>query len=183
MSELKLRLLSLAPTGANGAALPAACALLLAAGAALQLALPLPGEMPEVATAGRAPAWNLPETAALPAPNLAERPSLFSPMRLIGAAGGAATGDGTQAAPPPEGPVGGAFVLGAMRTGGRRVLLLRTPDKRVLRMVPGGAFRGWRLLAIEDDSGRFRKDGKTISLAFGATAPAGEDGESSESEE
>ncbi len=182
MSELKLPLLSLAPTGANGAALPAACALLLAAGAAVQLALPLPGDMPEVANAGRAPEWRLPDTAPLPAPNLVDRPSLFSPMRLVGASGATAA-DGTQAAPPPEGPVGGAFVLGAMRAGGRRVLLLRTPDKRVLRMVPGGAFHGWRLLAIEDNSGRFRKDGKTISVAFGATAPAGQDGESSESEE
>ncbi len=182
MSELKLRLLSLAPTGANGAALPAACALLLAAGAAVQLALPLPGDMPVVESASRAPEWRLPDTAALPAPNLADRPSLFSPVRLVGE-GGAATSDGAQAAPAPEGPVGGAFVLGAMRAGGRRVLLLRTPERRVLRMTPGGAFHGWRLLAIEDDSGRFRKDGKTISVAFGATAPAGEDGESSESDE
>jgi hypothetical protein len=168
------------PTRVNRALLPAACTLLLGTGAAVQLALPLPGDMPEDGAPSRAPQWHLPDTAVLPAPNLAERPSLFSPTRLVGDAG--APGDAA-AAPPPEGPVGGAFVLGAMRSGGRQVLLLRTPGKAVVRMLPGGAWHGWRLLAIDEDAARFRKDGKTMTLAFGASAPAAQDGDSSESEE
>ncbi|WP_225206581.1 hypothetical protein [Novosphingobium huizhouense] len=150
---------------------------MLAVAAGLQLALPLPNDVPPDNGAGRAPDWRLPDIADLPAPSLADRASLFSPTRLVGAT---PSGDEAGAAVP-EGPVGGAFVLGAMRTGGRRTLLLRTPERRIVRMAPGQSWQGWRLLAIDQDAARFRKDGKTITAAFGAKAAA-QDGDSDSSE-
>ena len=180
MSDLKLRLLSLSPDRANRAALPAACATVLLAGAIVQLTLPLPKDVPADIGASRAPDWSLPGTAVFAAPALADRPSLFTPTRLVGAT---PVADGETSAAP-EGPVGGAFVLGAMKTGGRRALLLRTPDRRIVKMVPGRSWDGWRLLAIGDDAARFRKDGKTITAEFGAkAATSDDDSESSESDQ
>ncbi|MDF8334367.1 hypothetical protein [Novosphingobium cyanobacteriorum] len=158
--------------------MPAALALLLTATAVVQLMLPPPPLADEV-TPGRAPNWRLPDVAPLPGLAGADRASLFSPLRV--AAGAATAADGT---PAPVGPLDGAFVLGAMRVGRTSAVLLRDGDGRVLRLPPGAAFKGWRLIAITDDDARFRKGAASVRIPFGAAAPAAaQEDESSESEE
>ncbi|MEO0031002.1 MAG: hypothetical protein RIS94_760 [Pseudomonadota bacterium] len=179
MSDLKLRLLSFSPASAEGARLPALCALALLAGAALQLALPQGGAIPPDTGASRAADWRLPGIAALVAPSLADRASLFSPLRVVGQA--PAEDD---AAARPVGPLDGAFVLGTVRNGGRAIVLLREADGRIIRMAPGGSYHGARLVGIGDTAARFRQGGTTISIEYGAAAPAaGAAEDSSESEQ
>jgi hypothetical protein len=94
----------------------------LLAGLALQLVLPQgEGAQPWLAGAWHAPDRRLPAIAEVTAPDLAGRTSLFSPLRILGAQAAALD----PAAPGvvalrPVGPLGGAFVLGALRVGGRR---------------------------------------------------------------
>jgi hypothetical protein len=170
MSDLKQRLLSYRPDRANGALLRAGLALVLLAGAALQLGLPQGAAVPPVLGVSRAPDRRLPMMAQIAAPDLSGRPSLFSPLRL----GGTQTGQviaGT--APKPVGPLDGTFVLGAMQVGRAQALLLREESGRVLRLAPGGSYRGWYLLRIEADGARFRKGGRIMRIGFGTGAAAG----------
>lgn len=174
MSDLKQRLLSYRPDKANGALLPAALALALLAGAVLQLTLPQGAAVPPGFGALRMPNRQLPAVGEVAAPDLAGRPSLFSPLRVIGAQVAELDAASPGAvAPKPIGPLDGAFVLGAARIGRAQALLLREADGRVLRLMPGGSYRGWQLLRIEADGVRMRKDGKITRLAFGESAPAG----------
>jgi hypothetical protein len=184
MSDLKQQLLSYRPDKANGALLPAGLALALLAGAALQLALPQGAAVPPAFGVSRAPDRRLPPIAAVAAPDLAGRPSLFSPQRVVGArADQPDAGSPGAALPKPVGPLDGTFVLGQMRVGRAQALLLREEDGRVLRMAPGGSYRGWHLLGIEANGARFRKNGKITRIGFGASAPAGNSApNSSESE-
>ena len=71
-------------------------------------------------------------------------------------------------------PLDGTFVLGAVRIGRTQALLLREEGGRVLRLAPGGTYRGWRLLGIAAEGATLRKNGKITRIAFGAGAPAGE---------
>lgn len=184
MSDLKQRLLSYRPDRANGALLPAGLALVLLAGAALQLALPQGAAVPPAFGVARAPDRRLPAITDVAAPDLAGRPSLFSPLRVIGARVAELDAASPGAvAPEPVGPLGGTFVLGAARVGRAKALLLREEGGRVLRIAPGTGYRGWHLLGIEADGARFRKDGKITRIGFGANAPAGPSApDSSESE-
>jgi hypothetical protein len=59
-----------------------------------------------------------------------------------------------------------------LRVGSAQALLLREESGHVLRMAPGGTYRGWRLLRIEANGARFRKDGRIMRIGFGASAPA-----------
>lgn len=175
MSDLKLRLLSYRPDKANGALLPAGLALVLLAGAVLQLTLPQGAAVPPMLGVSRAPDRRLPAIAEVTAPDLAGRPSLFSPLRVIGARIAELDAASPGAAlPKPVGPLGGTFVLGAARVGRAQVLLLREEGGRVLRLGPGGSHQGWQLLRIEADGARFRKNGKITRIAFGASAQAGD---------
>lgn len=174
MSDLKQRLPSYRPDRDNGAVLPAGLALLLLAGAALQLALPQSAAVPPALGASRAPDRRLPMVAQIAAPDLAGRPSLFSPLRLGGAqVGPPDAGSPDAVTAKPVGPLGGTFVLGAMQVGRAQALLLREESGRVLRMAPGGRYRGWHLLRIEADGAQFRKDGRITRIGFGAGVAAG----------
>lgn len=175
MSDLKQRLLSYRPDRENGALLPAGLTLVLLAGLALQLVLPQ-GEGTQASSAGawHAPDRRLPAIAEVTAPDLAGRASLFSPLRILGAQAAALD----PAAPGvvalrPVGPLGGTFVLGALRVGRAQALLLRDEDGRVLRLAPGGSYRGWQLLRIEAQAALMRKNGSITRIGFGAGAPAG----------
>lgn len=176
MSDLKLRLLSYRPDRENGAVLPAALTLALLAGAAVQLALPQGELVPPGLGVTRAPDRRLPAIAEVGALDLADRPSLFSPLRVVGAqvAAQEAAADGTAPAPRPIGPLDGAFVLGSARFGRAGAVLLRETSGRVLRLRPGAIYRGWQLLRIESDAALLRKGGKTTRIAYGTTAPAPE---------
>ncbi|MBX9665289.1 hypothetical protein [Novosphingobium sp.] len=171
---MKQRLLSYRPDRGNGAVLPAGLALALLAGAALQLTLPEAAAVPPALGASRAPDRRLPMVTRIAGPDLAGRPSLFAPLRLGGAPAGAPDGGspGAEAARQ-VGPLDGTFVLGAMQVGRVQALLLREESGRVLRLAPGGRYRGWQLLRIEADGARFRKDGMITHIGFGAGAPAG----------
>ncbi len=174
MSDLKQRLLSYRPDRANGAVLPAGLALVLLAGAALQLGLPQGAAVPPALGVSRAPDRRLPMMAQIAVPDLSGRPSLFSPLRLGGAqASQVNAGNLGAAAPKPVGPLGGTFVLGAMQVGRAQALLLREENGHVLRLTPGGNYRGWHLLRIEADGARFRMGGRIMRIGFGAGAAAG----------
>lgn len=174
MSDLKLRLLSYRPDRENGAWLPAGLALVLLAGAALQLALPQGAAVPPGLGVLRAPDRRLPAVAEVGAPDLAERPSLFSPLRVVGAkVAELDAASGSVPAPKPLGPLGGTFVLGSARLGRGSSVLLREENGHVLRLAPGGRYRGWQLLRIEADAALFRKGGKPERIVYGASAPAG----------
>ncbi len=171
MSELKLRLLSYAPTNANSALLPAFCTLLMAGTAALQLMLPQESTLAPATPAGRPPRWTLAEVGVPAAVFGAEGPSLFSPVRLTDAASEGQTGDAAAATPKPIGPLGGAFVLGSVRIGQNRAVLIRSTDGRVIRIARGSGYRGWRLVSIGDRAATFRLGSQRREFEFGA-APA-----------
>ncbi|WP_421848481.1 hypothetical protein [Novosphingobium sp.] len=165
---MKQRLLSYRPDRVNGALLPAGLALVLLAGAALQLALPQGATVPLASGVSRAPDRRLPAIADVAAPNLTGRSSLFSPLRVVGAGPFDASVVGAR----PVGPLGGTLVLGALRVGSAQALLLREGTGRVLRLAAGRSYRGWQLLRIEASGARFRKDGTIMRIGFGASAPA-----------
>ena len=174
MSDLKQRLLSYRPDRENGAWLPAGLALVLLAGAALQLSLPQGAAVPPGLGVLRAPDRRLPAIAEVAAPDLAGRPSLFSPLRVVGArVAELDAASGAAPAPKPLGPLDGTFVLGSARLGRGRTLLLREESGRVLRLAPGGRYRGWQLLRIEADAALFRRGGRPERIVYGASAPAG----------
>lgn len=185
MSDLKLRLLLYRPDRENGAVLPALLSLALLASVAVQLALPQGVLVPPGFGAMHAPDRRLPAIGEVGTPDLTGRPSLFSPLRVVGAklAEQDAALTGSAVAPQPVGPLDGAFVLGSTKIGGARAVLLRTPGGRVLRLRPGGNYQGWQLLKIETDAALLRKGGKTTRIAYGTTATAaGSADETSESD-
>ena len=147
MSDWKSRLLSYRPDRANGAVLPALLALVLLAGVAVQLGLQEGPAVPPGLGVSRAQDWRLPAIREVGTPDLAARPSLFSPLRVVGARVAAqdALMGGTTIAPKPVGPLDGTFVLGSARLAGTRALLLRETNGRVLRLRPGGTYRGWQI--------------------------------------
>lgn len=181
MSDLKQRLLSYRPDRASGTLLPAGLALALLAGAGLQLALPQGEAVPPALGVLHAPDRRLPMIAEIASPDLAGRPSLFSPLRLgVAAQGG--NGPGAMMLRP-VGPLDGTFVLGSVQVGRAQALLLREEGGRVLRLAPGGTYRGWQLLRIERDGARFSKGGSPVRIGFGASAAgSGFNAGSSESE-
>ena len=169
MSDLKSRLLSYRPDRADGAVLPALLALVLLAGVAVQVALPQGAAVPPGLGGARAADWRLPAIREVGSPDLAARHSLFSPLRVVGARVAAqdARMGGTRIAPKPVGPLDGTFVLGSAGLAGARALLLRETSGRVLRLRPGGTYRGWRLQQIGPDAALLRKGGRTKRVAYG----------------
>ncbi len=178
MSELKLRLRSYAPASANGGLLPAALAALLAAGAVVQLALPAPDAMPDGTAPGRAPQWTLPDVGEPGLPSTAIIPRLFTPKRLgaaLVAAGSGEAGDDEEAPEAkPVGPLSGAWVLGAMRVGNARAVLIRPASGGGVRLPIGGSWRGWRLVGIDGNAAIFRQGGRNRRISFGTTSVASE---------
>lgn len=174
MSDLKQQHLSYRPDRENGALLPAGLALVLLAAAALQLVLPQGEAVPLTFGAARAPDRHLPAIAAVAAPDLAGRPSLFSPLRLAFARAAerdaASPGD---VASVRVGPLDGTFVIGAVKIGRKQALLLREESGRVLRLAPGASYRGWQLVRIEANAARMRRNGMITRIGFGASAQAG----------
>lgn len=169
MFGLKHPLRSFAPTRANGALVPAALALLLLASAGVQIVLPRATDMPDAALAGRAPQWRLPDIAT-PAPPTDANLSLFAPARM-GQVAAKPNAEGAKA-PPPPGPLGETSVIGRMRLGASRVVLLREHDGRVLHLVPGSSYRGWRLVGSDETGARLRRGRETLAVPYSAKPPA-----------
>ncbi len=148
------------------AVLPAALAILLAVGIVLQLALES-GEVPVpagIGIAGMARSPVPPVPPALVPRGLAGR-ALFLPS----ADAGTANATGVAA---PTAPAFGAVVAGSLARRGRRAAVLVLADGSTRYLLPGQRFAGWQLLAITDSAARFRRDGRDLTLGFGAAAPA-----------
>jgi len=177
---LKLRLLSYTPASANGGLLPALLAGLLATGAVVQMVLPAPDAVPDGTVPGRAPQWTLPDVGEPGLPLTAIMPRLFTPKRLgaalLGADGQPASGseDEEKPEPKPVGPLSGGWVLGAMRVGNARAVVIRPASGGGLRLPIGSSWRGWRLVSIGDSAATFRHGGRLRHIPFGTTSIASE---------
>ena len=165
--------------------LPAGLCAVLVAAVAAQIALPVETLVPRASGEGRAATWTLPDVgvpADLPASVV---PNLFTPMRLGGKIGEAAgvdeNGDGEEAtAPPPPkpvGPLGGSWVLGTVRVGNARSVIIRPALGGSVKLPVGRVWRGWRLVSIADNFALFQRSGKTHRINFG-NAPPGANGAS-----
>lgn len=151
------------PSRADGTALPALLAALLAVMVVLQFALP-PAEDP-IFVPGRAAAPKL--TAEGLSLSLADpvilRSALFAPGRARGssAAGGI-------------GPLDGARFVGVVRGRGFARAVLQGADGEATSVSMGGDYRGWRLVSLGNDNAVFIRDGirHRAAIASGAIEPA-----------
>ena len=87
-----------------------------------------------------------------------ERP-IFAPARASG--GGSSGSD----------PLGGAQVSGAWAVGRQINLVLRQSDGTTRTMRVGQTLNQWTLASVTPSGARFLRDGKLITVPFGATAP------------
>ena len=140
--------------------LPAALVASLAAMLALQFVL-VPLDQPELdavhPTARIRPMATPTIATAIAEPVIQERP-IFTPAR---ANGSGAAGD----------PLGGAQVSGAWSVGRQTNLVLRQADGTTQTIHIGQAVNEWVFAATTPEGARFSRDGKTIVVPFGASAP------------
>lgn len=144
------------------AALAAAAALLLLAGA--RLILPL-DEMPETA-----PGQAEPEAAQLlPLPPLDRlrvviARNLFVPGRA-GSGSAVAAGAGTDGKTPPP-----LTLVGTVTSGGRRLALLRTRTGATQSVAEGGSIAGWTLHSVGREEIVLRSEGGTVRIGMARRA-------------
>lgn len=151
------------PRANEGTLLPALLATVLAGTLVLQFALVRSGapdlETGPVARVSRsAPAPVVPAVVAQQV--ISDRP-IFSPARVRDGGGGAAGGD-----------LSGAQVSGSWSVGRRTNLVLRQPDGATRTIRVGQSINAWLLAAITPGGARFVRDGKSMLVPFGASAPA-----------
>lgn len=148
----------------KGPFLPVVLTLLLLAAAGFQLVMTDGVELPPVgggvAVAATRSIGVVGSTEADPA--IQERP-LFAPGRRVG---GAIEGAG-------DGPLAGAIVAGAIRTGRYSRVMLQLPDGGIARVPMGGVYQGWRLAGVGADAALFIRGGERLTVRFGAAAPMG----------
>jgi hypothetical protein len=178
MFDLKFPFLIPLPRPDDGTMLPAMLAALLLAAVAAQLLLTGGPELPAEGVGRIAASMPSVRVArAGSAPDILARP-LFSPTR--NSDGGGATGGGAGTM------LGGAVVAGTVSRGRSTQAFVRLPDGSIRTLRIGQQIEGWRLAGLTGDSARFARDGQTISIAFGSSAPmqgdAAEDDENSEEE-
>ena len=173
MSESKSQLRSYLPDRANGALVPAACAMLLAAALVVQIGLPAGSSLADTLVAGRSPQYALPSFGEPGAIGLGPK-SLFQPRKLAGTSvDGETSADGAPVkAPVRYGPLGPTAVLGSMRIGNRRVLVLKQAEGRVLHLAAGARYRGLRLVTIGATSATFGTGSNALQIAYAAAPPS-----------
>ncbi len=103
--------------------------------------------LPEIAAETPPPA--LPALAAL---SIVTEHDLFSPSRA------GATSSQNQ--------LGGATLVGIVTSGGRQAALLRLADGTPKTILPGTAFAGWTLVALDKSQATLRRDGATTTLSL-----------------
>lgn len=152
------------PRPDDGTLLPAALAALLVLAIALQLVWTGEPDLPPERV-GRIvqPQQTVMIARTGVSPIILERP-LFSPTR-----GGTAPTASADGAPPSV--LGGAIVAGSVTRGRARRAFLRLADGSVRGLAIGQTFDGWRLAGLTDDGARFARGRKTMTIAFGASAP------------
>ncbi len=147
-----------------GAWLPAGLAALLALALALQLWLGAAVEPPPaalgVARTARPPAPAVPPVLV---PAILTARDVFTPPPPPGTIA-AVTG--------PTAPLGGATVAGTVAVRRRAVVVLTLPGGATRYLPRGGTVGGWVLIGFDNAGARFARDGKTITIAYGAAAPA-----------
>lgn len=147
-----------------GARLPALLGLLLGLGIIAQLVLGTgPLALPEVLGIARVARGSVPPVPPVSVPSALAARNLFVPPPLAGS---------TDTATPAPAPLGGAMVAGAIGVRGRRLALVMLADGHAVYVAPGGVVAGWRLAGIDAGGVRFRQGTQTITMAFGARAPA-----------
>jgi hypothetical protein len=88
-----------------------------------------------------------------------DRP-IFTPARASGS--GSSPGD----------PLGGARISGAWAVGRQVNVVLRQSDGATRNLRIGEAVNQWVLASVTPSGARFLRGGKTITIAFGSTAPS-----------
>jgi hypothetical protein len=144
------------PARADGTALPAAVAAVLAAMLLLQLAIPREVSLPEPGVVR--------PFALDPARPTPLSPGVARPLVAVAAPGAAA--------PVAQGSVEGARAIGIVARGGRRIGFLQTTDGAVVSLAPGESYRGWRLVAAGAGALVFRRGGETATLRLSAAPSA-----------
>lgn len=161
------------PSRANGAILPAACALVLAAAAVGQgLSVEPAPEPPAVLGGGVRERVAAPAIAPGLIPSVLRQTDVFDPARTA-RQGGLGAG-------PPDGPLGDATLAGSVQLGARAYAILQRADGVALRLGIGSRYRGLRLIAIDAAGATFQQGAARIHVAYGAgstpIAPAAESG-------
>jgi hypothetical protein len=161
------------PRRGDNTLLPAGLAALLAAALLLQLALVRSDDSnleTDFALARSSPVSLQPIAAVAAEPVISERP-IFAPARSEGAGGSEAD------------PLGGAQVSGSWSVGRQVNLVLRQPDGATTTVHVGQAVNQWVLASVTSDGARFWRDGKTITVPFGAAARSAAASEADSKEE
>ncbi len=149
------------PRSGDGTVLPAALAAILAGALALQVVLVPAGDADSAAPRRalvRRPFVAPLISAAVADPAITARP-IFTPAR---ANGGSASG---------ADPLGGAQVSGTWSVGRQTNLVLRLSDGTVRTLRVGQTVNQWVLSAITSGGARFSREGQSINVPFGASAP------------
>lgn len=143
--------------------LPSILASLLAIGIAIQLvsAKREPDLPPVLAISTNRVSFDMPAVAPVSvAPVIFARP-LFAPRQSLIAGPSAQTL-----------PLGGALVAGMVAVRGRAFAVVRRANGTVSNIPIGGAVDGWRLVALNPESGVFVKNNVRQQIAYGATPMA-----------
>lgn len=156
---MKLRSPLPLPRRADRAALPVACAVLLAGCAVLQLALTRPLEVPPAGWSGGGARSGLPQIAGVGIDPVLRRAIVFAPQRTTPAVATTGAGGAAHSA----GPV----LAGAITVRGRAFAVFQRADGSVAHVPMGGAIGGMRIIAVSEAGGIVRRGGKTERLAFG----------------
>lgn len=168
--------------------LPALGAGLLAAGLAVQAALPWETPLPPApaATRARLPAAPPPVQPLGDGINIRAR-ALFAPGRAYLPGGAAAAAAGSAAAAPD--PAREITLIGSARAGRVGVGVFRDGSGQIVTRRVGGRVSGWRLAALSRDRAVLARGGERMTLRLGAggasapqafgnvIAPAGDAGE------
>lgn len=121
-------------------------------------------------------AWQLAQTRDIALPPVTGRPALMAstestpdfgetsiPERLR-----AAKIFGTESRPAATGGAAPALLAGSIMVRGRGVALLQVEGGQIIRLAPGGIWRGLRLDRLTPDSAVFRSGERTFAVAFGS---------------
>lgn len=162
MFALTLRFRSFLPQRDEGAALPAGLALLLLLVIPLQLWAGV-----ETVTPTATPGSVRIARAAPPAVGVVVAPPVILARNIFQAPAVQPNG-----APVATAALGGATVAGSVAVRGRRVAMIVLPGGRTAYLAPGRSLQGWTLVGLDTEGARFARDGKTLTVAFGAAAGA-----------
>ena len=163
MSLWKYRFRSLVPRRNDRSFLPTALAGVLALTIAVQLALSGPVPLPtEAAVRERGTHYATPIVSQSAVDEAILAHPLFAPRQQLSVNADRA------------GPrlLDGAQVAGMVAIRGRKLVVVRRADGKILNLASGQAIGGWRLVGIDVSSAIFVHDGKRVVVAYSAAQAA-----------